>query len=103
MGTASPRLLAVQLLERVLDEAGGVDGLDLVGDPAALAADPSAADVEDLHGGLQLVLGDGDQVGVGGVGEHDRALLHGPVEFEVGEIGAWKLEARGVVGVLDVH
>ena len=54
-----------------------VDGLDLVGDPAALAAHPSAADVEDLHGGFQLVLGDRDQVGVGRVGEHDRALLHG--------------------------
>jgi hypothetical protein len=33
--------------------------------------------VEDLDGRLQLVLGHGDQVGVGRVGEDDRALLHG--------------------------
>ncbi len=72
-----PALLAVELLEGVFDEGAGGDLLDLVGDPAALAAHASAADVEDLHGRLQLVLGDGDQVGVGRVGEHDRALLHG--------------------------
>ncbi len=70
-------LLAVQLLQGVLDEVAGGDGLHLVGDPAALAADAAAADVEDLDGGLQLVLGDRHQVGVGGVGEHHRALLHG--------------------------
>lgn len=58
----------------------GVDGLDLVGDPAAQAADASAADMEDLYGGFQLVLGDGDQIGVGGVREHDRVLLQGPLE-----------------------
>lgn len=49
----------------------------LVGHPAALTADPAATHVEDLHGRLQLVLGDGDEVGVGRVGEHDRVLLHG--------------------------
>lgn len=70
-------LLAVQLLEGVLDEGRGVHVLDLVGDPAALAAHPAAADVEDLHGRFQLVLGECDQVGVGGVGEHHGALLHG--------------------------
>ncbi len=80
LGHGLAALLAVQLLEGVLDEPGRVDGLDLVGDPAALAADPAAADVEDLHGRLQLVLGDGDQIGVGGIGEHDRVLLHGPAQ-----------------------
>ena len=57
-----------------------VDVLDLVDDPAALAADPAAADVEDLDGGLQLVLGEGDHVGVGAVAEHDRLLLHRPAQ-----------------------
>ncbi len=77
LGHGIPGLLAVELLEGVLDEGTGGDLLDLVGDPAALAAHPAAADVEDLDGRLQLVLGDRDQVGVGRVGEHDRALLHG--------------------------
>ena len=57
-----------------------VDRLDLVRDPAALAAHPAAADVEDLDGGFEFVLGDRDQIGVGGVGEHHGALLHGPLE-----------------------
>lgn len=64
----------------MLDEGAGGDLLHLVGDPAALTAHASAAHVEDLDGRLQLVLGDRDQVGVGGVGEHDRALLHGLLE-----------------------
>ena len=77
LGDRVTLLLAVELLEGVFDEGSGGDLLDLVGDPAALSAHASAADVEDLDGGLQLVLGDRDQVGVGRVGEHDRALLHG--------------------------
>ena len=77
LGDGVALLLAVELLEGVLDEGAGGDLLDLVGDPAALATHASAADVEDLDGRLQLVLGDRDQVGVGRVGEHDRALLHG--------------------------
>ncbi|CAM5696230.1 hypothetical protein SBADM41S_10954 [Streptomyces badius] len=80
LGDGVAALLPVQLLEGVLDEAGGVDRLDLVGDPAALAAHPAAAYVEDLEGRLQLVLGYGDQIGVGGVGQDDGALLHGPLE-----------------------
>src|SRR5699024_11541948 len=51
-------------------------GGEELGGPAARPADAPAADVEDLHGGLQLVLGQTDQVGVGGVGEHQRVLLH---------------------------
>ncbi len=77
LGDGVPGLLAVQLLQGVLDEGAGGDLLHLVGDPAALAAHPAAAHVEDLDGRLQLVLGDRDQVRVGRVGEDHRALLHG--------------------------
>ncbi len=80
LGHGVARLLPVELLERVLHQPRRVDGLDLVGDPAALAPDPSAADVEDLDSRFQLVLGDGDQVRVGGVGEDHGALLHGPLQ-----------------------
>ena len=67
---------AVQLQQELLDEATQVDVLDLLDDEAALTTDPAAADVEDLDGGLELVLGEADDVGVGGVAEHDRVLLH---------------------------
>ncbi len=77
LGYGVALLLPVELLECVLDEGAGGDLLDLVGHPAPLAAYPPTAYVEDLHGRFQLVLGDRDQVGVGRVGEHDRALLHG--------------------------
>ena len=79
----------------------------LVDDPAALAAHPSAAHVEDLDGGLELVLGERDDVGVGAVAEHDRLLLHraaqrlevvaqpgGPLELQVGA-GLRPSAARG--------
>ena len=72
--------LAVDLLQQVLDQAGGVDLLDLLDHPPALAADPAAADVEDLDGRLQLVLGEGEHVGVGGVGQHDGRLLQRPLQ-----------------------
>ena len=52
------------------------DVLDLVHDPAALAADAPAADVEQLDRRFEGVLGDADHVGVGAVGQHDRVLLH---------------------------
>lgn len=76
LGHGVAALLPVELLERVLDQARRVHGLDLVGDPAALAADPAAADMEDLYGRFEFVLGDRDQIGVGGVREHDGVLLH---------------------------
>ena len=50
-------LAVVQLEQEALDQAAGVGVVDLVGDPAALAADPAAAHVEDLHGDLERVLG----------------------------------------------
>ena len=71
---------AVDLQQELLDQLAGGDRLDLVDDPAALAAHPAAADVEDLDGGLQLVLGEGDDVGVGAVAEDDGLLLQRPPE-----------------------
>ena len=44
--------------------------------PATLAVDAPAADVEDLDRGLQLVLLDGKHVGIRGIREHHRLLLH---------------------------
>jgi hypothetical protein len=41
----------------MLDELAVADVLDLVHHPPALAPDPPAADVEDLDGGLELILG----------------------------------------------
>ncbi len=76
-GHALAGLAAVDLQQQLLDEFGGADVLDLLGDPAALAADASTADVEHLHGGLELVVGDGEDVGVGGVGQDDGGLLQG--------------------------
>ena len=72
-------LAAVDLLEQVLDDVGRGLGVAL-GDPAALAADPPAAHVEQLHRDLELVLGEGEDVGVGGVGQHDGRLLEHPLE-----------------------
>ena len=56
------------------------DVLDLVHDPAALAAYPAAAHVEDLDGSLELVLGQRDHVGVGAVGQHHGLLLQRALE-----------------------
>ncbi len=90
--------LAVDLDEEVLDEVAGGDLLDLVDDPAALPADAAAAHVEHLDGRLQLVLGEGDHVAVGAVGQDDglllqRALQRADVVAEPG--GALVLLGRG--------
>ena len=55
---ASSRLAAVELRRNCSTRSPVVDVLDLVDHPAALAADPAAADVEDLDRGLQRVLGE---------------------------------------------
>ena len=68
-------LAGVELEQEVLDQLGGAGVVDPVGDPAALAADPAAAHVEDLDGDLERVLGERDHVGVGTVAEHHRLLL----------------------------
>ena len=72
-------LVAVDLLEQVAHQLGDVLAL-LLDDPAALAADPAAADEEHLDGRLELVVGEGEDVGVGLVGEDDRVLLERLVE-----------------------
>ena len=69
------RSAAVELEQEVLDELGRAALVGAVGHPAALAADPAAADVEDLDGDLERVLGERDHVGVGAVAEHDGLLL----------------------------
>jgi hypothetical protein len=74
LGDRFGRLVAVDLLQQVLDQAA----LRLrapVDDPPALATHAPAPDVEDLDGRLELVLGQGKDVGVGGVAEHDGVLL----------------------------
>ena len=67
---AGDGVLAVDLAEELLHQLAGGDVLDLVHHPAALAADPAAADVEHLHGRFELVLGQRDHVAVGAVAEH---------------------------------
>ncbi len=68
--------VAVDLQQEVLDERGQVLAL-LLDDPAALTADAPAAHVEDLHGRLEVVVGEGEDVGVGRVAQHDGLLLEG--------------------------
>ena len=88
---ADPGLLvdaAVDLQEELLHQLAGGDRLDLVDDPAALAAHPAAADVEDLDRGLELVLREGDDVGVGAVAEDDGLLLHRPLAARRGRRAA---------------
>ena len=75
LAPAVAHLVAVDLLEEVLHQVAGGDVLDLVDHPASLPAHPPAADVEDLDGSLERVLGERDDIGVGAVGEHDRLLL----------------------------
>ena len=74
-GIASGSVTGVELEQEVLDQLGGAALVDAVGHPAALAADPAAAHVEDLDGDLERVLGERDHVDVGAVAEHHRLLL----------------------------
>ena len=52
----------------------------LLDDPAPLPPNPAAANVKDLHGGFQVVVGERDDVGVGPVAEHHRLLLQRTLE-----------------------
>ena len=70
-------LVAVDLLEQVAHQLGDVLAL-LLDHPAALAADPAAAHEEHLDGRLELVVGEGEDVGVGLVGEDDRVASRAP-------------------------
>src|SRR3954470_3925457 len=60
----------------MLDEGRDVLAL-LLDDPAALAPDAPASDVEDLHRGLEVVVGQGEDVGVRRVTEDHGLLLEG--------------------------
>ena len=71
-------LVAVRLRQELAHQLTGGELLDLVHDVAALPAHTPAAHVEDLHGGLELVLGEGHHVGVGPVGQHHGLLLRRP-------------------------
>ena len=73
-------LLTVDLPEEVLDQLAGRHVLDLFQHPAALAAHPAVADVEDLDGRFELVLGQRDDVAVGPVPEHDGLLFQRPLQ-----------------------
>ena len=79
-------LFAVELGEKLLDEDGepgvGIGILDrldgLLHHPAALTPHPATADVENLHGHLEFVGGERDDVGVGAAAEDDGLLLQRP-------------------------
>ncbi len=77
---ASLAVLAVELKQESFDQLAGRCVVALVGDPAALAADPAPPDVEDVDGHLERVLGECDDVGVGRVAEDDGVLLHRPLQ-----------------------
>ena len=68
----------IGLRHEALDQLGQILALELVDDVAALPAHPAAANVEDEDRRFELVLGEGDRVGVGVVGQHDRLLLDRP-------------------------
>ena len=63
-------VLTVNLLEQVLHQVGGGGVFHFFHNPAPLAADPAAPDVEDLDRGLEFVLVQGEDIGIGVFGEH---------------------------------
>ena len=65
------------LAERPGDEVGGTEVLDLLEDEALPPDDPSVADVEDLHRGVELGLGDPHDVEVLVGGANDVLVLAG--------------------------
>src|SRR5687767_13776354 len=60
---------------RSLHELGDVGVVGAVGYPAALAADEAAAHGEDLHGHLERVDRESEDVGVRAFAQHHRLLL----------------------------
>ena len=69
--------LHVELAEKARDQAGRVDVLDLVHDPAAPAHHPAAADEEHLERRFQVVLLHPDDVEVVATAQHHLLALHG--------------------------
>ena len=70
LGGEARRNIAVHLRDELLNELRVGAVVDLLHNPAALAADPAAAHKEHLHGCLQVILGVGEQVGIHGRAEH---------------------------------
>ena len=75
LGGEARRNIAVHLRDELLDELCVGAVVDLLHDPAALAADPAAAHEEHLNGRLQVVLSVGEQVGIHGRAEHHGVTL----------------------------
>ena len=69
------RGLGVDLFEEAGDERGLVGVVGALDDPSAGAAHAPAAHVEDVDGGVELVGGQGEDVGVGAVGQDDGVAL----------------------------
>ena len=56
--------------------------------------------MKDLDGGLQVVLGEGDDISVGAVAEHDGLLLHRPAQrLEVVAQPGGELELQALAGL----
>ena len=75
LGGEARRNIAVHLRDELLDELCVGAVVDLLHDPAALAADPAAAHEEHLNGRLQVVLSVGEQVSIHGRAEHHGVTL----------------------------
>ena len=75
LGSEARRNIAVHLRDQLLDELRVGAVVDLLHNPAALAADPAAAHEEHLNGCLQVVLSVGEQVGIHGRAEHHGVTL----------------------------
>ena len=75
LGGEARRNIAVHLRDELLDELCIGAVVDLLHDPAALAADPAAAHEEHLNGRLQVVLSVGEQVSIHGRAEHHGVTL----------------------------
>ena len=75
LGGEARRNIAVHLRNQLLNELRVGAVVDLLHDPAALAADPAATHEEHLNRRLQVVLRVGEQVGVHGRAEHHGVTL----------------------------
>ena len=71
----APVELGDELLDQLRHAGRSVDGSGLVDRPAPFAAHPSTPDVEHLDGCLEIILREGDDVGIRAVGEDHRLLL----------------------------
>ena len=75
LGGETRRNIAVHLRNQLFDELRVGAVVDLLHNPAALAANPAATHKEHLNGRLQVVLSVGEQVGIHGRAEHHGITL----------------------------